>query len=219
MNKTNNNTIEKAILRTLQYEKPKTVKKLIERTVELTSGDKYEVYLIVQELERTKRIHLGSPKIIRKLPESIPEYFVKFNYFSIEFWSIFLLTILFFPIIILIPEESSFLFLRVIFGFLFILFIPGWSITNLFFPKLYETIDQFERILIATGLNVGIAIFSGLILNQVWIINSTAFAIVIGSFTFVISILSSLLRVYIASSRSKKLLMLLENIKLKIKRK
>ncbi len=219
MNKTDSLAIEKVVQKILQEEKPKTVKKLIERTVELTSKDKYEVFLVVQELERTKRIHLGSPKIIRKLPETILEYFIKVNYFSVEFWTIFLLTAMFFPIIILIPEESSFLFLRVIFGFLFILFIPGWSITNLFFPKLYEVIDQFERFLIAIGVNVGIAIFSGLILNQVWIINSTPFTIIIGSFTFAASLLSSLLRIYIGSSRNKKLLVLFENIKLKIKRK
>ena len=219
MSKTDGLAIEKIVQKTLQEEKPRTVKKLIERTVELTSKDKYEVFLVVQELERNKKIHLGSPKIIRKLPETILEYLITINYFSIEFWTIFLLTALFFPIIILISEESSFLFLRVIFGFLFLLFIPGWSITNLFFPKLYETIDQFERVLIAIGVNVGIAIFSGLILNQVWIINSIPFAIVIGSFTFAVLLLSSLLRIYIGSSKSKKLLVLFDNIKLKIKRK
>ncbi|MFX0141900.1 MAG: 3-hydroxyacyl-CoA dehydrogenase family protein, partial [Candidatus Hodarchaeota archaeon] len=42
--------------------------------------------------------------------------------------------------------------------------------------------------LIAIGINVGIAIFSGLILNQIWIINSTPFAVVIGSFTFTVSL-------------------------------
>ena len=219
MNKTDDLTIEKVVQKTLQEEKPRTVKKLIERTVELTRKDRYEVFLVVQELEKAKKIHLGAPKIIRKLPETIQEYFLKVNYFSIEFWTIFLLTALFFPVIILISEESSFLFLRVIFGFLFILFIPGWSITNLFFPRLYETIDQFERVLFAIGVNVGIAIFSGLILNQVWIINSTPFAIIIGSFTFAALLLASLLRIYIGSNRNKKLLTLFESIKSKMKRK
>jgi len=219
MSKEDTNTIEKVVQQILLEEKPKTVKKLIERTIELTSKDKYEIFLVVQELEKTRRIHLGSPKIIRKLPENILEYFLKINYFSIEFWVIFLLTALFFPIIILIPEESSFLFLRVIFGFMFILFIPGWSIANLFFPKLYETIDQFERVLIAIGINVGIAIFSGLILNEIWIIDSIPFAIVIGSFTFVVSLLSALLRIYIGSNKSKKLLASFEKIISKMKRK
>ena len=48
MNKIDSLAIEKVVQKTLQEEKPKTVKKLIERTVDLTSEDIYEVFLVLQ---------------------------------------------------------------------------------------------------------------------------------------------------------------------------
>ena len=79
------------------------------------------------------------------------------------------------------------------FGF----FISGWVIVNLVFPKLYERIDQLERVLIALGVSIGISIFTGLILNDVWIINSLSFVIVLGSLTIILLALSTLLRILI----------------------
>ncbi|MCG3215154.1 MAG: DUF1616 domain-containing protein [Candidatus Heimdallarchaeota archaeon] len=191
----------KEIQKILVEEKPKTVRELVKKTVVTTGKEKEEIYQIVKKLEKERIIKLGSQKVDRTLPTSISEYLFKIHFFSIEFWSILLLTCIFFPIIILINPESPFLFLRVIWGLLFGLFIPGWTITNLIFPKVFELIDQFERALIAIGVNIGISIFTGLILNNVWIIDSIPFTITIGILTFVILILSVILRILIGSNK------------------
>ena len=130
-------------------------------------------------------------------------YLLKIHYYSIEFWSIFVLTGIFFPIIIFIRQDSPILFLRILFGILFGVFIPGWTITNLIFPRISENIDQFERVLLAIGINIGISIFSGLLLNQVWIIDSIPFTVTIGGITFVALILSITFRILIGGEKIK----------------
>jgi len=203
MNNQETNGLKKIIQKILTEEKPSTVRELVKRTIDLTGKDKEEIYALIQELERVKIIKLGAPKIERSLPESFSSYLFKIHYFSIEFWLIGFLTIIFFPIILLIPSNSPFLFLRVIIGFLFGIFIPGWVISNVFFPRIYETINQIERVLISIGVNVGISIFTGLILNNVWIINSIPFVVVIGCLTIVGLLVSTSIRVLLGSNRIK----------------
>ena len=84
--------------------------------------------------------------------------------------------------------------------------LPGWVITNLIFPKVYETINQFERILLSLGISIGIAIFSGLILDDVWIIDSFALTTTIGSFSLFILIISLLNRILIGLEKYRNII-------------
>jgi hypothetical protein len=201
MNNSISSSIEKVVQKILIEEKPKTVRKLIQRTLELTKANEKQVYQTIKEMESKKAIRLGSEKITRTLPKSFSEYLLKSHYFSIEFWIIICLCALFFLTVLLIPETSPVLFIRVIAGGVFGILIPGWVITNIIFPRLYETIDQFERILFSLGINIGIIIFSGLILNQIWAIETPSFVIVIGSLTLFFLFLNVLLRILIGSGR------------------
>ncbi|NPD87949.1 MAG: DUF1616 domain-containing protein [Asgard group archaeon] len=203
MNKQETNGLKKIIQKTLADEKPKTVRELVKKTIDLTGKSKEEIYSLIQELEKTKTIRLGSPKIKRILPETLYSFVFKLHYFSIEFWLIGFLILIFFPIIIFIPPDSPILFLRVIMGILFGIFIPGWVITNILFPRIYEKIDQTERVLISIGINIGISIFTGLILNTVWIIDSIPFVIVIGCLTIVALLISTAIRILLGSNRHK----------------
>ncbi len=195
--------VRKIIKKILTEEKPKTVRELVQKTVETTGKEEEEVFQIIKTLEQEKSIRLGPAKIDRALPSTVYGYFLKIHYYSLEFWIIFILTCIFFPIIIFIGTDSPVLFLRIIFGVLFGVFIPGWTITNLIFPRIAETIDQFERILLAIGINIGISIFTGLLLNQVWIIDSMPFTVSIGAITFVALILSATLRILIGGEKIK----------------
>ena len=203
MNSDNISGIKPVIQKIINEEKPKTVRQLVNKTIAITGKNEEEIYFAVQELEKDNVIQLGSPKITRDLPSTIREYLSKNKYFSIEFWTITFLICIFFPIGIFIPSDSPFQFLRLIIGILFGILVPGWTITNLVFPKLYETIDQLERVLIAIGMNIGIIIFSGLILNEIWLIDSIPFVIIIGSFTFLAHLLSVSLRILIGSNKIK----------------
>ena len=194
-------SVEKSIQKILTEEKPKTVRKLIQKTLELTEANEKQVYQTIKDLEKRNAIHLGSPKITRKLPKTIPDLLFKLHYFSVEFWLILGLCVLFFITVLLIPETSPLLFLRVIVGGIFGVLIPGWTVANLIFPRLYEVIDQYERILISLGINIGIMIFSGLILNQIWVMETPSFVIIIGSLTIFTLFLTTLLRILIGAGK------------------
>ncbi|OLS32817.1 MAG: hypothetical protein HeimAB125_05100 [Candidatus Heimdallarchaeota archaeon AB_125] len=201
MNNSKSSSVEKTVQKILTEEKPKTVRKLIQRTLELTEAEEKQVFQIIKDLERKNAIQLGSPKITRNLPKSFSEYLFKHHYFSTEFWVILSLCSLFFLTVLLIPETSPVLFIRVIIGGIFGIFVPGWVITNLIFPRLNETIDQYERILLSLGINLGIMIFSGLILNQIWVIETPSFVITIGSLTLFVLFSTILLRILIGTGR------------------
>lgn len=216
MNSVDISEIKKVIQKIMNEDKPKTVKQLVTKTVTVTGKEEREIYLAVQELEKTNIIKLGSPKITRELPKSVHEYLFRNRYFVVEFWTLLVFISIFFPVGLFIPADSFFSFLRIIFGVLFGLFIPGWIITNLIFPRLYENIDQLERVLLAVGMNIGIIIFSGLILNAIWLIDSAPFVIIIGSFSLFIHLLSVVVRILLGSKtlevKSKKILTKLSEI-------
>ena len=203
MNNSKSSSVEKTVQKILTEEKPRTVRKLIQRTLELTDADEKQIFKVIKDFEANKVIQLGSPRITRALPKSISEYFLKMNYFSIEFWVILSLCLFFFLSVLLIPDTSPVLFIRAISGGIFGILVPGWVITNLIFPRLYEAIDQYERILYSLGINVGIIIFAGLILNQVWVIETLPFVIIIGSLTLFILLSTVILRLLIGTGRLK----------------
>lgn len=203
MNSANISEIKKVIQKIMNEDKPKTVKQLIKKTMAITGKKEEEIYLAIQELEKTDIIKLGSPKIIRELPKTVEEYLFRNKYFVLEFWILSFLICAFVPVGLFVSSDSSFSFLRIIFGILFGLFIPGWTITNLIFPRLYENIDQLERVLLAVSLNIGIIIFSGLILNAIWLIDSVPFVIFVGVFSFFIHLSSVIFRILLGSNTIK----------------
>jgi len=193
--------VKEIIIKILTEEKPKTVRKLSEKATELSKKDRNFIYSIIREMEQEGEIRLGSEKIERRLPKTISQYFLQVNYYSIEFWILIVLSIIFFLTVPLISEGSPFYFLRVTMGIIYGIIIPGWAISNVIFPKLYETIDQLERTLFAIGINVGTMIFGGLILNRIWAIDNLPFVIVLGSLTIVSAIASGIIRILIGSEK------------------
>lgn len=195
--------VKETIEKVLTEQKPKTVKKLVLRVSELTEIAEEDIYNIVRELEKDNKINLGFPKKQRELPKKISNYLFKMHYFSIEFWLIFILSLIFLGLGFTTGNIPFLHFLKSIFGGIYIMIIPGWTITNLFFPQIYEVIDQIERILLSLGVSIGISIFSGLLLNKVWIINSIALTITIGCFSLVLLVFSVVIRLFIGSQKSK----------------
>lgn len=51
--------------------------------------------------------------------------------------------------------------LRQVFGFLFVLFLPGYALVRV----LYDELDNLEKIALGIGLSIAISVFVGLALN------------------------------------------------------
>ncbi|MHA1259117.1 MAG: DUF1616 domain-containing protein [Candidatus Heimdallarchaeaceae archaeon] len=186
----------------LSEERPKTVKELVCRIVELTNKTEADIYAVIKNMEKENQIALASPKPKRKIPESFSEYLFKKHYYSMEVWSIFLFTLVFFSFNFLEDNNPFLKTLKIIVAGSFIIIIPGWSLTNVIFPRINGTIDQIERILISIGLSVGIAIFNGLVLNKLWIIDSLEIIVITTSITLASLLLSVIIRVLIGSGTS-----------------
>ena len=201
MNRNESSEVKKMIKEILAKEKPKTVKKLSDRVIELSKKNIDIVYDAIKEMEMEGEIKLGSPKIERKLPDTISNYLFKSRYFSIEFWLLVGLTVIFTIATLLIPTNSPFQFLITIMGIIYGLFIPGWAISCVVFPKLYETIDQIERTLVAIGINIGTMIFGGLILNQIWAVDNLPFVVMLSSVTIISLVVSATIRILLGTGR------------------
>ncbi len=80
-------------------------------------------------------------------------------------------------------------FLRVLLGFVLVLFIPGFFLTLVFFPKISE-IQIFERLVYSVVLSIGTVIASVLFMDVALGVNTTPLNIVFGilsvSFVFII---------------------------------
>lgn len=213
MNANEGSELKKLVKKILSEEKPKSVRKLSERVAELSKKERKHIYNIIREMEFEGEIKLGSPRVERKLPTTVFQYILESHYYSLEFWGLIIMTVFFALTVLLIPIGSSFQFVRIIMGIIYGLFIPGWAITNCFFPILYETIDQVERILLAIGTNIAIMIFGGLVLDQVWAINNPPFVIMLSSITVGANFLTVCVRILISTG---KLAAFSQNIKTKV---
>ncbi|MHA1686605.1 MAG: DUF1616 domain-containing protein [Candidatus Heimdallarchaeaceae archaeon] len=185
------------MLEIINKEKPRTVKQLIRLTAEKTGLSREEIFPIVRQLETKGTLKLKSINKIPPLPDSLKKYLFENNFYAIEFWGIITISIVFMAVT-QIDHTSNFFFLRVVLGFAYTLFVPGWVLTNIFFPRLYETIDLFERILLAVGLSLGINLLLGLILNVMFEINAFLLAVSTFAISLLLLIFSVIIRLFIA---------------------
>ncbi|MGB9937090.1 MAG: DUF1616 domain-containing protein [Methanobacterium sp.] len=85
-----------------------------------------------------------------------------YNSTYLDLTIIFLITIL--SIISVITPVLNESFIRTLFGLLFILFLPGYSLIAALFPKLND-LDSIERLALSFGLSIAVAPLIGLLLN------------------------------------------------------
>ncbi|MCW4035239.1 MAG: DUF1616 domain-containing protein [Candidatus Bathyarchaeota archaeon] len=84
---------------------------------------------------------------------------------SYWFWIVIGLAVLAFATIQLIPESATpQAYIRYIFAFILVAFLPGYCLTQTLFPK-QETMDLIERITFSIGLSFAITALTGLFLS------------------------------------------------------
>ncbi len=186
---------EKTLQEIMKEQSPRNIKHLAMLAAPKLDLSKSEIYTLIGKMEKDSKINFCP--FDRTLPENVNKFFLNKNYFSIEFWTIVSLSISLVLSVFFISPSSSFVFIRVILGMIFCFFLLGWSFTNILFPRLYVRIDQFERLLIAFGFSILYTIICALFVNVIWEINALSIAISIGSFTLLLHIISTSLRILI----------------------
>ena len=90
--------------------------------------------------------------------------------------------------------------LRVVVGFPFVMFLPGYLFVSALFPR-KEEIDAIERITLSIGLSLCIVVFVGLCLNYTpWGIRLGTILLALSAFILVFTVLSALRRIHVPES-------------------
>ena len=153
-------SLEKTILEILESKQPRTVKELIhlvqEQTDDATTEDiKNEV----------KRLHQKGLVLLED-----PSHQKDFGSFLTHrktrwFWIVIGISLVSFVSILSIPETgTAWSYLRYVFGFVLVAFLPGYCLNEALFPR-EDTIDLIERITFSIGLSFALTALVALFLS------------------------------------------------------
>lgn len=164
MNKENNFTIDKLIIKLVQTKKPSNIQQLIDLT-------KSEANFITDEMVLKSILHLEKQNKI-KLKEQLISTPLKFSMYlkteAMWYWITIVLAIATALSIFSLPDNSYPLtYVRHILGAFFILFLPGYSLTKFLFSE--KELDNIEHTALTIGLSLTLVAITGLVLNYtVW---------------------------------------------------
>jgi predicted Zn-ribbon and HTH transcriptional regulator len=152
--------LEKTILNVLEHKQPKTVRELVQLVQE-------QVDATLEDIEKeVKRLHREGLVFLEE-PTSQKENFTVFLSLrkSRWFWLVITLSLLSFASIIFIPETGTLLsYVRYIFGFVLVAFLPGYCLTETLFPK-ENAMDLIEKFTFSIGLSFAITALVALFLS------------------------------------------------------
>ena len=117
-----------------------------------------EVRDVINELKHEDKIKLSEPK----LEGSFSNYLANISRTSL-FWLTVVVSMLTLATIYLMPQIAPLSAIRIICGTIFMLFIPGYSLTRLLFPT--RDTDGIELIALSIGLSFAVTPLVGLMLN------------------------------------------------------
>jgi hypothetical protein len=181
---TSEEEIYEKIIEIVKTEEPETVEKLIELANHRLGIDKDTTLKHIIELENQGRLRLSQP------PGSIPTEFnaYLFSSHATWFWIIIALSVSTTISVFTIPENATpYVYIRYIFGSVFVLLLPGYSLTKTLFPT--REIDNIERTALSIGMSLALVPLVGLLLNYTpWGIRLTPVTLSLLSLTTILTI-------------------------------
>ena len=153
-------SLDIVILDILDTKQPENVKELVKLVQEQVDVKLEDIEKEVRSLHRKGLVSLEKPTLYK-------ETFISFlaPRKSRWFWIIITTSFLSFASILFIPETGTSLsYLRYIFGFILVAFLPGYCLTETLFSRA-TTLDVIERITFSIGLSFAITALVGLFLS------------------------------------------------------
>ena len=152
-------SLEKAILDILETKQPGNVKELVQLVQEQVDATPEAIEQEIKALHKKGLVAIEEP--------SYHKNFISFLSLKTSrwFWIVIGISALSFLSIVLLPETGTPLsYIRYIFAFILVAFLPGYCLTETLFPK-EQTLDIIERITFSIGLSFAITAIVGLILS------------------------------------------------------
>ena len=179
-------SLETVILDILETKQPENVKELVKLVQE-------QVDVKLEDIENeVKSLHLKG-LISLEEPASDKEGFISFlsQRKNLWFWIIIVMSFLSFASIMLIPETGTHLsYVRYVFGFVLVSFLPGYCLTEILFPK-RVVLDTIERLTFSIGLSYAVTALVGLFLSITpFGLNLTTALLTLGSIVIVFALVA-----------------------------
>ncbi len=153
-------SLKKTILDVLETKQPRTVRELVQLVQEQVDATLEDIEKEVKRLNRKGLVLLEEPT-----PQK-----ANFSGFlsprkSRWFWIVIGISLLSFISILFIPETGTSLsYLRYIFGFVLVAFLPGYCLNEALFPR-EDAMDIIERITFSIGLSFAVTALVALFLS------------------------------------------------------
>ena len=170
MNQKSKDTLDRILIKLVEEKKPTSVRQLVNLTKSETSVIPEEMILQhILRLESQGKITLKEPLI--QTPPKLSTYLKTTE--ATWYWITIILATTTALTVFTIQENSyPLIYIRNILGAIFVLFLPGYSLIKLLFPK--KEIDNIERTVLSIGMSLALVPITGLILNYTpWGIKTT----------------------------------------------
>ena len=160
-------TLDQFIVGIVKTKQPSTVKELVQLVQKELSIPEEEVVKHIINLSNE-----GKLKFIGYSIPPTPKSYI-FSAKAIWYWLIIANALATSISVFTIPENAyPFIYVRYILGFVFVLFLPGYSLVKVLFPT--QEFDNIERVALSIGTSLALVPFVGLILNYtIWGIRTT----------------------------------------------
>jgi len=153
-------SLETVILDILETKQPRNVKELVQLVQEQVDTTLEDIKKEVKDLQRKGLVLLEEPTCHK---ENFSSFLSPRN--SRWFWILISISILSFVSILFIPETGTPLsYLRYIFAFVLVAFLPGYCLTETLFPR-EDALDIIERLTFSIGLSFAVTALVGLFLS------------------------------------------------------
>jgi hypothetical protein len=150
------------ILEVVETKQPKTVKDLT-ALVQKQAGNASiaEITAEIKNLQQKQLITLEAPSA----PSAKGLRDLLMSKRTAWFWATLTLIVLTFASVLLVPADAAPLsYIRYLLGFIFVVFLPGYCLTETLFPK-KDALDIIERITLSVGLSFAVTALVGLFLS------------------------------------------------------
>jgi len=160
--------LSKLILRIIEEKKPKNIRQLTKLVKEISPNQESEIFETILNLQKTGKIKLEHHQ--SNIPSTNFRVYLSSND-AFWYWSIVAITFFAFFAVLLIPEDYyPWIYVRNIFGTIFVLWLPGFTFFKTLFPKKLSTLRfkenyGLEQIIFSVGLSLSLVSIVGLLLN------------------------------------------------------
>ena len=150
------------IVQVVETKQPSNVKELIELVRKQSTGSTdTEIAAEIRNLQQRQLITLETPMV----PSPKKLHGLLMSRRTAWLWATLTLAVLTFASVMLIPAtETPLSYIRYLFGFIFVVFLPGYCLTETIFQK-KDALDIIERITLSVGLSFAVTALVGLFLS------------------------------------------------------